>query len=498
MNGHAANYPDATFDVLIVGAGISGINAAYRLQAERPDYTYAILEARDDIGGTWNLFRYPGIRSDSDLHSFGFPWYPWDQPNPIADGASIVQYMKAAAAKYDISSHILFRHKLVNSDWSTADSTWTLHTEHNGEEKLFTSRFVVMGTGYYNYSEPLKANIPGLSNFKGATVHPQFWPEDLDYADKKVVIIGSGATAVTLLPSIAEKASRVTMLQRSPTYIIPMPNPTKKNIFQRLFPSIMSSLARIRWVLMPQLLYLFCCAFPSISRWLLGKVTASALPKDVPYDPHFKPRYNPWQQRLCICPDGDFFKALHTDRGAIKTDTITQVTEDSIQLDSGEELEADMIITATGLKIQTGGGSTISIDGEKCDISKKYMWRGMMLQDIPNLAYVVGYAQSSWTLGADTTAIFFMRLLAYMEEKGIAAAVPRLGKGTRLDQRRLFNLTATYITEAEDLLPRAASQAPWKPRANYITDYWFSKYGDITDGMEFVKGETPAWSKKVR
>ncbi|RJE21585.1 Flavin-binding monooxygenase [Aspergillus sclerotialis] len=488
MNGHPSIESEHRFDVIIIGGGISGINAAYRIQSELPGYTYALLEARDSIGGTWDLFRYPGIRSDSDLFTFGFSWHPWNQDNPIAEGGSIAKYMKETAKEHGIDKHILHRHRLLSANWSTADSTWSLNVDNDGVEKNYTARFIIFGTGYYDYHTPLQTTIPGLDDFQGEIIHPQFWPEDLDYENKKVVIIGSGATAITLLPKMAEKASRVTMLQRSPTYILSLPN-RNTNLLGLFLPTTwFRKIQRISWIWTSRLFFLFCQKFPWLARLILRLSVSRQLPKHIPHDPHFRPRYNPWDQRLCVCPDGDFFKSLHTGRADVKTDTIDHVTPDGIQLNSGDKLDADIIVTATGLKLQIAGGANISVDGKKMSIPEKYLWNGVMLQDIPNASFVIGYTNASWTLGADATALFITRLLKNLESRKMIAATPKMPEGSQIKQRRLLNLNSTYVSVAEKNLPKAADRGPWQPRDNYISDYLFSQYGKLDDCLELTKG----------
>ncbi|KKZ61469.1 hypothetical protein EMCG_00131 [[Emmonsia] crescens] len=493
MNGHTnLSHADTfTFDILIIGAGISGINTAYRVQSELPSYRYGILEARNAIGGTWDLFRYPGIRSDSDLFTFGFAWNPWDQNNPIAEGPALRTYIRETVEKFGIDEHILFHQKVLAADWSSTANRWTLQVDSQGTLKNYTARFVVFGTGYYNYDEPLGAPIPGMSSFKGQTIHPQFWPEHLDYTDKKVVIIGSGATAITLLPSIAKHAAHTTMLQRSPAYILAMPN--HGSLLSYLLPGrFYRRLQRIIWIVTSRLFYDFCQTMPWLARRILKLSVSVQLPKHISHDPHFAPSYNPWDQRLCVSPDGDFFKSLHTGRADVKTDTIKQVTSAGIELNSGEYLEADIIVTATGLKLLVAGGVQVTIDGKQAiHIPDKYLWNGVMVQDIPNASFIIGYANATWTLGADATALFIMRLLKHMEKRGLVAAVPRLdaGDASTLERQRLFSLTATYMARAENVMPKAANRKPWLPRGNYIEDYLFARYGRIDECLETVKGE---------
>lgn len=477
------------YDVVIVGAGISGINAAYRLQTQLPHLSYAILEARDNLGGTWDLFKYPGIRSDSDLFTFGFSWHPWDQDNAIAEGPAIVNYLKRTTEKFGIDGHIQYGQRLRGADWSSNDNTWSLTVENTADEQMKTlsSRFVIFGTGYYDYQTPLQTEIPGLDTFGGQVVHPQFWPENLDYSDKRIVIIGSGATAITLLPNLVEKAEHVTMLQRSPTYILALPN--NRPITARIFPAFIARrLLRISWMITSRIFFLFCQAFPWLARSILRLRTKMLLPKDVPWDPHFRPSYNPWDQRLCVSPDGDFYKSLHSGKAAVKTDHISSVTPKGIQLNSGEFLGADMIVPATGLRLRIAGGASISVDGAPINLHDKYIWHGMMIQDMPNAVFIIGYTNASWTLGADATALTICRLLKDLEKRGSSAAVPRLSSSlaTSIQPRRLLNLSSTYVTKAEKELPRAADRGPWLPRDNYFSDLWFAKYGNLDEEIEYL------------
>jgi cation diffusion facilitator CzcD-associated flavoprotein CzcO len=476
-------------DVIIVGAGISGIDAGYRVQTELPGYTYTILESRNAIGGTWDLFRYPGIRSDSDLHTFGFPWRPWSKANTIADGESIRNYVRESAEKYGIDRKIQFHHKLESADWSSEDQQWKLSVHANGEQKTFAARFMILSTGYYDYNEPLKANIPGIDNFKGTVIHPQFWPEDLDYTGKRIVIIGSGATAITLLPNLAEKAAQVTMLQRSPSYVMALPavDPTGSFIRKWLPPWLAQPITRWKFIILPFIFFKFCRAFPNAARKVIQRNTKQQLPAFIPHDPHFKPSYSPWEQRLCICPDGDFFKAFENKKANVMTDTIKNVTATAIETASGKTLETDIIITATGLKMQLAGGSTISIDGKKVDISKKFVWKGIMLQDVPNACVVVGYTNASWTLGADATALLVCRLIKHMEQNKQSSAAPRIRDGQTIKPMPLLNLNSTYIEKAKGSLPAAGDVAPWKPRSSYMADYWNATYGSLTQDMHFTR-----------
>ncbi|KAK0663263.1 FAD-containing monooxygenase EthA [Lasiodiplodia hormozganensis] len=482
------------YDIIIVGAGISGVNAAYRIQTQLPPgTTYTILEARDNMGGTWDLFKYPGIRSDSDLYTFGFPFRPWTKENAIADGPSIVNYIKDTAAEYGVDQHIQFRHKLLSANWSSESQTWSLDVDGDGTRKRLNSSFMIMATGYYDYNEPLQTTIPGLENFKGSIVHPQFWPEDLDYSNKKIVIIGSGATAITLLPNLAEKASHVVMLQRSPGYIVSLPSVRPlDHIARSILPaSLANALIRWRFLITSYLFYHFCRVFPNVARTLIRRGTVPQLPKNVPHDPHFVPNYNPWEQRMCMCPDGDFYKALQEGKASITTGRIKTVVDGGIELEDGSRIDdVDMIVTATGLKVQLAGGAQINVDGERIDPGKKFIWKGLMLQDVPNLAYVIGYTNASWTLGADATAQLVTRLIKHMRGKGITSAVPRIESPEDLKPMPVLNLSSTYLHKAEGALPKAGDKGPWVARKSYFTDIWNAKFGDIKTGLQFYRVST--------
>ncbi|KAG4435531.1 hypothetical protein IFR05_008998 [Cadophora sp. M221] len=477
-------------DVIIIGAGISGINAGYRVQNELPGYQYTILEARDAIGGTWDLFRYPGIRSDSDLHTFGFPWRPWAKSNSIADGPSIRKYIRESAEINGIDKKIRFHNKLLAADWSSNTQRWTLSVDADGEETQMSARFIIFSTGYYDYNTPLKASIPGIENFQGKTIHPQFWPEDYDYTGKKMIIIGSGATAITLLPNLVEKADHVTILQRSPSYIMALPAVDPMgNFIRKWLPTWLAhTLVRWKFLILPFIFFKFCRAFPNAARKVIQGNTKKQLGDcNVPLDPNFKPSYNPWEQRLCVCPDGDFFKALHRGNADMVTDTIKTVTAKGIQTDSGKFIDADVIITATGLKMQLAGGSKITVDNKRIDVSTKYVWKGVMLQDVPNAAIVIGYTNASWTLGADATARLVCRLLKKMDQEKDGVATATIEPGLKMNPSPMLNLNSTYIEKAKGELPKSGDVAPWKPRSNYLADYWVAGYGNLNTGLKFSK-----------
>ncbi|KAJ5266513.1 hypothetical protein N7478_009321 [Penicillium angulare] len=497
MNGHANGNTESRIDVAIIGAGLSGVNAAYRLQDTCPEYSYTLFEARNDVGGTWDFFKYPGLRSDSDLYTFGFQFNPWPHNNPIAEGHLIKSYIRDTAEKFGIDKNIRFGHRLTSADWSSAENTWKLNIEHNGHSKTVTARFILFGSGYYNYNEPMETKIPGLENFQGKVVHPQFWPEDLDYANKKVVIIGSGATAITLLPNLAKTAERVTMLQRSPSYILPLPNNSNSLLLWWLVPlswilskKTIARIQRMAWILIARTFFLLCNKFPKISAWILRLRSSFYLPKHIPIDPHFKPRYNPWEQRICVSPDGDFYRCLRQGKADIRTDTIKTVTKKGININSGETLEADIIITATGLKLLIAGGAVLRVDGKQIEIGKKYLWNGVMLEDLPNASFIIGYTNASWTLGSDATAQFVCRLLKSLEKRKLVAATPRMKPelAKQIKNLPLLNLNSTYVTTAESAIPLAADRGPWQPRDHYLKDIKFATKGNLDDGMEYVQG----------
>ena len=488
MNGAVKN-PSTDWDVIIVGAGISGINAAYRVQTELPGASYAILEARNAMGGTWDLFRFPGIRSDSDLYTFGFPWRPWRSQKLIAEGESIRKYIADSAAEYGIDRKIQFHHKLVSANWSSDQQSWTLQVDADGEKKYFHARFVILSTGYYDYDEVLPATIPGIESFKGSVLHPQFWPEDYDYTDKKIIVIGSGATAVTLVPVLAEKAAHVTMLQRSPGYILSRPSvdPTA-SWMTKLVPSwLVFSLVRTKFLLLSFLFVNFCKQFPNTARKIIKKETVKRLPENIPHDPHFEPRYNPWEQRLCLDPDAKFFKALRAGKADVVTGIIKCIHGKSIEMKSGQHVAADLIITATGLKLQIGGGTQISVDGEHVDITRKFLWRGIMIQDLPNIATVIGYANASWTLGADATAQHICRLMKHMKSNNLTSAVPRCENAESMKTVPVLDLSSTYVEKGKGDLPKAGVTAPWKPRKAYFRDMWEAKFGSLGNGLVFSR-----------
>lgn len=480
------------YDVVIIGAGISGINCAYRLQERNPELSYIILEGRHEIGGTWSLFKYPGLRSDSDLYTFGFAWRNWTENTSIAQGDLIINYVKESAEMFGIDKKILFHHKVNAANWSSDDKAWTIDvTANSSTQKTFRGRWLQLCTGYYDYETPLKASIPGIEHFEGEVVHPQFWNKDLNYKDKNVVILGSGATAVTLLPVLAKDTSHVTMLQRSPSYL--MSQPTEDNMekfFRAYLPaSLAYRLIRFKWILLPFLLTSFCKYFPAAARKMVTGAAAKQLPVDIPINPHFSPKYNVFQQRLCFCPDGDFYACLRDGTGSVETGTIDTVTENSIKLHSGRELHPDIIVTATGLKLQVAGGMKLSVDGSPYEVGEKYIWKGVMLEDLPNAAMTIGYVDASWTLGADATAQMVCRILKRMTKEGVAEVVPRCSEDQKeiMEERPVLNLNSTYVKAGESVLPKAGDRGQWKPRSYYWEDIFMAWYGDIKSSMDWIK-----------
>jgi len=483
-----------SFDVLIIGAGISGINSAYRVQNNLPSATYAVLEGRANLGGTWDLFKYPGIRSDSDLYTFGFPFNPWYKDNPIATGDSIVQYMTATTKKFGIDKHLKFQHKVRSADWSTAEQRWVLDVETEAGSKTMYARFLILGTGYYNYDKPLDADIPGLENFQGKRIHPQFWPSDFDYSNKKIVVIGSGATAITLVPALAEKAAKVTMLQRSPSYILSLPQRKPgdpPSWSEWLLPrSILLKFRRWFFLVQPYLFYLFCRKYPEkASKFVIGGARKQ-LPKDMAIDPHFTPRYNVWDQRLCLCPNGDFFKAFKRGNTDVVTSTIKTVTADGIELANGDKLSADVIVTATGLNLQFCGQIALSVDKKPINIPQHFLWRNTMISSVPNLFTVIGYVNAPWTLGADSCARLVTRLIAHMDKKGYTSATPEISAEAAAQPTQALALKSTYIQRGLDHMPKTATVGPWKPRENYFKDNWTANWGKLEEGLVLTNAKS--------
>ena len=477
-------------DVLVIGAGLSGIDAGYHLQTTSPDSSYAIFEARDAIGGTWDLFRYPGVRSDSDMYTLGYPWRPWQGERAIADGDDIRNYIVDAAAEHGIDAKIRFGHRVIAAEWSTAEARWHITATQTGvdEPLTLTCGFLFACSGYYRYDRGHTPDFPGLELFAGEVLHPQFWPADLDGTDKRIVVIGSGATAVTLVPALVEQGAHVTMLQRSPSYIaaVPWKNPIV-TVIEKVVPSRWSG-SVVRWfaALGSQGLFRFSRRFPNVMRKVLRKGVERELPEDYDIDTHFTPRYDPWDQRLCADPDGRLFKAISSGDASMVTDEVEAFTPTGIRLRNGDELEADIIVTATGLELLFLGGMEISVDGEPVDLSSRLTYKGMMLEGVPNLAMAVGYTNASWTLKCDLTCDYVARLLEEMRARGIVQATPR-NHDRKVAPEPMLGLTAGYVQRSAHLFPRQGSNAPWRVHQSYLKDYRALRRGDVVDdALELV------------
>jgi len=478
------------FDVIIVGAGLSGIDAAYHVQTYCRRKSYVILEGRDAIGGTWDLFRYPGIRSDSDMYTFGYSFRPWQSSTSIAHGASIRSYIRETAEAYGIDRKIRFGCRVKSAAWSSADALWTLEVERGPEHEVvrFTCNFLFGCTGYYDYAAGYAPEFAGTDRFRGRVVHPQKWPEDLDYKDKRVVVIGSGATAVTIIPAISETAAHVTMLQRSPTYIVARPSEDELATRLRRYVPTRLAFAIVRWrnVLRGLYFYNLCRRKPeAVKQWIRGQVRLLLGP-DFDVKTHFTPRYNPWDQRLCLSPDADFFRAIKTGKADVVTDQIETITETGIRLQSGRELDADIIVTATGLKLQMMGGIRLVVDGKPVDFSETMNFKGTMISDVPNLASVFGYTNASWTLKSDLVSAYVGRLINYMDRHGYVQCTPRRDLSTT--PQPFLDFSSGYIQRAVGEFPRQGSEKPWRLYQNYVLDLVSLRYGSVNDkALEFSR-----------
>jgi cation diffusion facilitator CzcD-associated flavoprotein CzcO len=476
---------NADFDVLIVGAGLSGVGAAYYVQTRLPGRTYALLEGRDAIGGTWDLFRYPGIRSDSDLHTLGYAFKPWTDEQSIADGPAILRYIRETACENGIDRHIRFGHRVERAEWSTADARWTVVARRTDDDSLvtFTASFLVSAGGYYSYESGYQPRFEGTERFAGEIVHPQEWPEDLDYAGKRVVVIGSGATAVTLVPALAEQAEHVTMLQRSPTYVVSVPgkDPLGMLLRDRLSPERAYAVTRMKNVLLQAAVYKLSRRYPKLVRRALRAATRRQLPPGYDVDTHFNPRYDPWDQRLCAVPDGDLFDVLRSGRASIVTDRIATFTERGLRLESGAELEADVIVTATGLNLVAFGDLEYVVDGEPVVLSDRFAYKGMMLSDVPNFVFATGYTNASWTLKVDLVYEYMCRLMAHMDRHGYDRCVP-VADGP-IEERPLLDFTSGYVQRALDRFPKQGSAEPWQLRQSYLYDRRSLRKDSVEDGV---------------
>jgi cation diffusion facilitator CzcD-associated flavoprotein CzcO len=477
-------------DVLIVGAGLSGIGAGYHLQSRCRGMSYAILEAREAIGGTWDLFRYPGIRSDSDMYTLGYSFRPWGEGKSIAGGSSILNYVRETAREFGIDERIRFKHRVRQASWSSAKAQWLVEAERvdTGEIVRLACGFLVMCSGYYSYAGGHAPEFPGAERFQGRIVHPQFWPEDLNYAGKRVVVIGSGATAVTIVPEMAKTAAHVTMLQRSPTYIVSRPSEDKVAnwLRERLPAKLAYRLTRLKNMALGMHFYRLARKYPEKTKQQIIAMARHALGPDYDVATHFTPSYNPWDQRLCLVPDSDLFAAIRNKQASVATGHIETFTETGIRLRSGAEIEADIVVTATGLKVNLLGDVGISVDGSKVDLSKALAYKGMMFSGVPNLAWVIGYTNASWTLKADITCEYMCRLLNHMRRRGYVSATPRHDPSA--EGEPFFGLTSGYVQRGLHLMPKQGSKRPWKLHRNYAMDAVALRFGRVADGtMEFAR-----------
>ncbi|KAK8073595.1 Cyclohexanone monooxygenase [Apiospora phragmitis] len=451
-----------SFDVIIVGAGISGINCAYRLMKQQPDASFVILDGRDSIGGVWDQFRYPGVRSDSQIYTYGLAWHRWPFTKPIAQGSEIMEYLHDAVSKYHIDDHVRFQHKVSRVDWSSQRQEWGVTADGQGQHRRYLARWIIIGTGYVDYESPLAPDIPGLDKFKGRIVHPQLWPQNFYYAGQRLALIGSGATAVSLLPAIAKEAGHVTMIQRSPTYVAARPCQDDDTL---------------TWLPL------------AIPMWF-GTVSPGPrqrkLPANVPVDPHFTPRYDPWRQRLCLDPNGAFYQAFHRPNVRLITGDIDTVTEHGIRMRSGETVESDVIVTATGHRMVLGGSIEIQVDGKQRAWGGRFAWNGCMLDGVPNMMFMLGYTNNSWTVGADNTAMYLVRLMSYMKRQGAMSVVPRVPEAVAAHgTRSIWQLESTYVREAERRLPVCGNTGPWKPKNRPPIDWLYARWGNITADLDF-------------
>ncbi|HEX8238114.1 MAG TPA: NAD(P)/FAD-dependent oxidoreductase [Allosphingosinicella sp.] len=489
------------FDVLFVGAGLSGIGAAYHLQQGSPGRSYVILEGREAIGGTWDLFRYPGIRSDSDMYTLGYSFRPWEEAKAIADGPSILRYVNDTADRYGIRQHIRFRHQVKKAEWSSAEARWIVEAERadGGERVRFSCSWLHICSGYYNYSEVYDPEFAGRDSFRGRIVHPQFWPEDLDYSGKRVVVIGSGATAVTIVPEMAKVAAHVVMLQRSPTYMVSRPSEDSiANGLRKLLPSkVAYGITRWKNVLLQMFFFNLARKRPAKVKERLLEEVKKLLPEGYDVGTHFTPRYNPWDQRLCLVPDADMFEAISSGRASIVTGEIESFTEGGIRLKNGEALDADIVVTATGLKLQLASDIAFAVDGEARDLSKTLSYRGMMFSDMPNLSYSFGYTNASWTLKADLTGGYLCRLLNHLTKTGTEIALPVREPG--IEEVPFLDFSSGYVQRARDVLPKQGSKKPWKLYQNYALDMFSLKFASVEDGViRFLPRGAPAAREAAR
>ncbi|MBL8548889.1 MAG: NAD(P)/FAD-dependent oxidoreductase [Hyphomonadaceae bacterium] len=472
------------FDILIVGAGLSGIGAGAHLKRRLPHKTYAILEGRDAIGGTWDLFRYPGVRSDSDMYTLGYAFKPWTNAQSIAEGPAILDYVKETAREYDVERHIRFKHKVKRAAWDSQAALWTVEADHENQIHRFTCSFLLMCAGYYDIEQGYLPHWEGVDRFNGRVVHPQNWPEDLDYAGKRVVVIGSGATAVTLAPEMAKRAAHVVMLQRSPTYVVSRPaqDPIANRLKRFLPRHVAYGMTRWKNVLMQSWFYNLARRKPARVKSHLIHLVQNELGPDYDVATHFTPRYDPWDQRLCLVPDSDLFNAIKLGRASVVTDQIETFTEHGLKLKSGADLSADIIVAATGLNLVILGGTELAVDGAPVDLATRLTYKGMMFEGVPNLASVFGYTNASWTLKADLTCAYVCRLISYMDARGLKQVRPR-NADPNIPRLPWLDFSSGYITRAMARFPKQGAEAPWRVHQNYFRDLRLLRHGRIDDGV---------------
>ncbi|HEX3706455.1 MAG TPA: NAD(P)/FAD-dependent oxidoreductase [Mycobacteriales bacterium] len=488
---------DEHVDLLIIGAGLSGIGTAHQFTKEFPRKTYTILEQRDELGGTWSLFKYPGIRSDSDMHTLGYRFKPWTDQKAIADGPAILDYVRETAREGDVEPHIRYGKKVERAEWDSDSATWTVDARDTstGDVTQVICRYIFCCAGYYSYDSPYRPDFPGEERFGGPIIHPQLWPEDLDYAGKRVAVIGSGATAVTLVPAMAETAEHVTMLQRSPTYIVS--RPSEDGLANRLRKHLPATWAYgiVRWKNVLLVLFSFQLSRrrPALVKAALRKGLEKEELTRADIKAHFTPTYNPWEQRLCLVPDGDLFQALRAGKASVVTDHIETFTENGIRLKSGEELEADIIVTATGLNLIPFGGMELVVDGEKVDYSKQMAYKGIMLSDVPNLVLMFGYTNASWTLKVDLTYAYAWRLIKHLDRAGLRQFTPR--RDTSVEERPFLDFNSGYVIRALDKYPKQGATQPWRLSMNYALDAFQLRFTKLEDGAMDFSNPAPSKSK---
>jgi monooxygenase len=480
-------------DVLVVGAGLSGVGAGCHLVTKCPGKSFAIVEARESLGGTWDLFRYPGIRSDSDMFTLGYSFRPWKAAKAIADGPSILDYIRETAQDYGVAERTRYNRRVVRASWSSADARWTVDIQRTDTDEIeqLTCGFLFSATGYYRYDEGYTPEFEGTDDFVGQIVHPQHWPEDLDYAGKRVVVIGSGATAVTLVPAMAQDAEHVTMVQRSPSYVVSLParDPIADFLRRWLPPKAAYPIVRWKNVLLTMFSYQLSRRAPHIMKGIIRKGVEKALPAGYDIDTHFKPRYNPWDQRMCLVPDADLFEAISDGRASVATERIERFTEKGLRLASGEELAADIIVTATGLNMLVLGGLQISVDGNRINLAETVGYKGMMFSGVPNLAAAIGYTNASWTLKCDLVCQYVCRLLNHMDEQGLRQVTARWTRD-ELPSNPFIDLTSGYVLREVHNFPKQGESAPWRLYQNYVRDVLLLKWGSLAD--EAIEFSNPA------